>query len=200
MPRIARVAIWATAFLAAAGAGAYIAAHSNPFPPGVEDPGARSVSPSSVSPSPAAPDRWVGRLRSSTYHQLYVGGRCATRWRGRVHLTVDRTEVIGAGNIRLLGQLACDFPVAQVQIDHVVLGIEGRIHGDRIVLILRVRSVEPFASSQDYGGFLQELPTRLALPVRGGRAAVHVTRRSVDEQGRGTYVWSTGLRLERVSG
>jgi hypothetical protein len=198
MPRIVRVAVWTAAFMASAGVGAYIAAHSNPFPPGVEDPGARSVVPS-ASPSPAARDRWVGHLQSDTDHQLYVGGRCETRWRGTIRLTVSEDRVKGMGDIRLRGDLTCDFPVAQVQVDHVVLAVAGRRRGDRLVLSLAVRSVEP-STARDYGGFLQQLPIRLVVPTTGDRGALHVTRRSVDEQGRGTYDWSTRIRLRRVSG
>ncbi len=40
MHRVLKVAAWAALFLACAGVGAYIAAHSDPFPPGVDRPGA----------------------------------------------------------------------------------------------------------------------------------------------------------------
>jgi hypothetical protein len=41
VPRWAKVLIWIVVFAAFAAAGAYAASRTDPFPPGVEDPGAR---------------------------------------------------------------------------------------------------------------------------------------------------------------
>jgi len=196
-----KVAAWAAVFIACAGAGAFIAAHTNPFPPGVDRPSGLATgrpTPSS-SPTPTV-DRWRGALRSFTYHRLYVGGRCLTRWRGALRFTIDADGTVhGAGAARLLGHLQCDFPIAQVQAGRVGLTVGGRLRGQRLTLVIDRASVEP-ADAQDFGGFLPMLPQRLALPLRGQSASVRVTRQRVDEQGRGLYFWSTGVQLYVVVG
>ena len=61
MRRWVKVAAWAAVFLACAGIGAYIAAHTDPFPPGVDRQGESpfpTVSPS-TSPTPG-PDLSCG--------------------------------------------------------------------------------------------------------------------------------------------
>ena len=77
MRRGVKVAAWAAVFLACAGVGAYIAAHSDPFPPGVDRPSASSLptgSPASSSPSAAEPIAWVGSFRSFTYpFPIFIG-------------------------------------------------------------------------------------------------------------------------------
>ena len=73
-----KIVAWTLAFAAAAGAGAYVAAHTDPFPPGVDDPGARSTSPStSVVPTPTSepePRRWQVDAEVGSEHQLHVEG------------------------------------------------------------------------------------------------------------------------------
>jgi hypothetical protein len=195
-----KVAAWAALFLACAGVGAYIAAHSDPFPPGVDRPGGSnsvSVSPSG-SPTPAPVDRWVGSLRSFTYHQLYVGGRCTTRWTGRLRFNISDTgSVQGRGVAHLVGGLVCDFPIAQVQVRRVAFDMLGRLRGTNLTLRLEPRSIQP-VSARDYGGFVALLPVRITLPVRNDAASGRVLRRKVDEEGRGIYFWSTGFQLARI--
>ena len=82
MRKPVKVAAWAAVFLACAGVGAFIAANTDPFPPGVDRPGASPTESVSVTPSPSrtpVPVKWVGSLQSVTYHQLYGGGRCTDR-------------------------------------------------------------------------------------------------------------------------
>ena len=198
MRRGLKVAAWAGLFLGCAGVGAYVAAHSNPFPPGVDRPsGSATISPS---PPPTAPDRWVGGLRSVTYHQLYVGGRCTTRWRGDLRFTVSGSGSIdGTGTARLAGTLVCDFPTAQVQAERIDLAVTGRMRDGRLTLHLAQTGVEP-AGARDYGGFGAFLPARVTLPVESDTAGERVVRRMVDEEGRGVYFWSTGIRLGLVEG
>ena len=198
MSKALKVAAWAALFLACAGVGAYIAAHSDPFPPGVDRPGASPLASASPSGPPAA-ERWVGSFRSFTYHQLYVGGRCTTRWRGDLRYSVDTETgaIEGAGTARLLGELECDFPIAQVQAERVELAITGRMREGSLRLHLSQTGIAP-TSARDYGGFVALLPVRIALPVRNGVAEGRVIRRRVDEEGGGTYFWSTGLQLATV--
>lgn len=198
-----KVAVWAAVFLTCAGVGAFIAAHTDPFPPGVDRPGASPIASVSVTPSPSpapVPVKWVGKLQSSTYHQLYVGGRCTTRWRGSLRFTIAESgHVEGNGAATLAGSLECDFPIAQVQVRRVALALSGQVREGRLTLHLTQTAIVP-SSAHDFGAFVAFLPVRITLRVRHDAASDRVERQRVDEQGRGTYFWSTRFRLERVSG
>ncbi len=200
MPKGLKVAAWAALFLVCAGVGAFVAAHSDPFPPGVDRPtGSAIVSVTPSSPTPAPPDRWVGSIRSFTYHQLYVGGRCTTRWRGNLRFTIaDDGHVEGTGAARLAGKLECDFPIAQVQAERIDLAVTGRLRAAHLTLHLAQTGVVP-SGARDYGGFEPLLPVGITLPVHGGTASGRIVRRTLDEEGRGVYFWSTGFQLGRVS-
>ena len=202
MRRGVKVAAWAAVFVACAGVGAYVAAHSDPFPPGVDRPSAPPLPTGSLSPSPSPspePVAWVGNFRSFTYHDLYVGGRCTTRWRGNLRFRVDvGGGILGTGSARLHGKLDCDFPIEQTQVHRFGLSVAGRVRGERMVLTLSQASVEP-TNGHDFGGFGSFLPVRIALPLRADAADGRLTRRHVDEQGRGIYFWSTGFQLATVS-
>ena len=203
MRRGVKVAAWAAVFLACAGVGAFIAAHTDPFPPGVDRPGESPVasgSPTATptsSPSPVAVE-WVGSLRSFTYHDFYVGGRCTTRWRGNLRFTVDPAgRIVGTGIARLYGKLECDFPIAQTQTRKVGLGITGRIRDGRLNLRMTQMSVDP-TNSHDFGGFGPFLPVKIDLRLHNDAADGRVVRRRVDEQGKGLYFWSTGFQFAVV--
>jgi hypothetical protein len=198
-----KVAVWAAVFLACAGVGAFIAAHSNPFPPGVDRPGASPSASVSVAPSQSPqplPIKWVGSLKSFTYHQLYVGGRCTSRWGGYLRFTVaDSGRIEGSGAAHLSGPLECDFPIAQVQTRRVALVLTGRVQGGRLTLRLVPTGISP-SSSHDFGGFDPFLPVRITVTVRHDAVNERVVRQRIDEQGRGTYFWSTAFDIARVLG
>lgn len=198
MRRAIKVAAWTAAFLTSAGVGAYIAANTDPFPPGVDRPGV-SAAPTTPTSSPAPkPVRWVGSLRSFTYHELYVGGRCITRWRGTLRFTVDGAgRIAGTGAARLDGGLECDFPIAQTQVRRVGLEITGRVRDGRLTIRLMQTFIEP-SSGQDFGAFGAFLPVRVSVPLRQDAAEGRIVRRRVDEQGRGTYFWSTTFKLRTL--
>lgn len=199
MRRGIKVAAWAVVFLASAGVGAYIAAHTDPFPPGVDRPGASPI-PTATPTSSPSPEAWVGNLRSVTYHDLYVGGRCTTRWRGNIRFTVAATGMIdGTGAVRLLGTLRCDFPIAQTQVRRFGLVISGRILEGGMALRLAQVSIDP-TNGQDFGAFGAFLPARMLLATRDDAVNERIDRRRVDEQGRGIYSWSTTFELHAVSG
>ena len=197
-----KVAVWAAVFLTCAGVGAFIAAHTDPFPPGVDRPGASPTESVSVTPSPSpAPvsEKWAGSIRSSTYHQLYVGGRCTTAWQGSMRFTIEDSGTIqGNGVAHLSGPLQCDFPIAQVQVRRVTLAVSGRLRGGRLTLHLTQTAISP-SSGHDFGGFIAFLPVRITLAVRHDAASDHFNRQHVDEQGRGVYSWLTSVRLGLVS-
>lgn len=204
MRRGVKVAAWAAVFLACAGVGAYIAAHTDPFPPGVDRPGESPIPTATPTPTPSSspspePVAWVGSLRSFTYHDLYVGGRCTTRWRGTVRFTVDATgRIAGTGAVRLNGKLDCDFPIAQTQARRLGLAITGRVRDGRLTMRLTQISIEP-TNGHDFGAFGAFLPVGISLPLHNDAADGRIVRRRVDEQGRGLYFWSTGFDLAPVS-
>ncbi|MGZ5297504.1 MAG: hypothetical protein ACXWYT_11310 [Actinomycetota bacterium] len=201
MRRGVKVAAWAAVFLTCAGVGAYIAAHTDPFPPGVDRPGESpfpTATPTS-SPSPQ-PVVWVGNLRSVTYHELYVGGRCTTRWRGNLRFRVDAAgRIDGTGAARLLGKLECDFPIAQTQARRLGLAITGRVRDGLVTLRLTQTSIGP-SNGHDFGAFGAFLPVGITLRLHDDAVSERIDRRRVDEQGRGIYSWSTMFELRTASG
>jgi hypothetical protein len=200
MGRAARVVAWILVFASAAGVGAYVAAHSDPFTPSVE--GSPSVPGVSLTPSTGAePAVWKGTLTSATFHQLHVGGRCSTSWRGSVLLGVDDSGVVqGRAVLHRTGGLRCDFPTAQSQIARVEVGVTGQVAADGFALhFLEVSSV-PETGAADYGGLVNTLLQPDARPFivigdgAGGAQGVLVIRRP-DKEELGTYVSRTRIQL-----
>ena len=201
MGRWVKVPGWVAVFLACAGVGAYIAANTDPFPPGVDRPGASSGPTSTPTSSPSAgPVVWAGTLRSMTFHELYVGGRCTTRWRGTLRFTVDGDgRFSGTGAAHLDGKLDCDFPIAQTQIREFGLTVNGRILDGGMALRLSQASIDP-TNGRDFGAFGAFLPVRMLLPTEQGVVGIRIDRGRVDEQGKGHYTWSTMFRLRSAGG
>jgi hypothetical protein len=157
--------VWTGILLACAGVGAFIGSRSNPFPPGVRDPGA----PPSESPTPPALVDWSITMSSRTTHRFRVGGSCTSDWRleGRIRLTASG-QIRGRGVARLQPGAGCDFPSAQVQTRRVTIRFLGRRDGGDLDLRFREESRGP-VGSQDLGGFLKTLETlRFTIPERAG--------------------------------
>jgi hypothetical protein len=153
-----KVAIWAAVFVACAAAGALVAAHTDPFPPGVEDPGARPSVDVGGSLEPAALQTWRGSVVSETSHRFHVGGACRTTWRGSLELTVDAARIGGDGTLELHGGADCDFPVAQVQAESISVAVSGVADEDALRLRLTERGRDP-VGSHDLGGLVNTLRT-----------------------------------------
>ncbi len=183
MSKGVKIGIWVVVLAVCAAAGAFVASRSDPFPPGVEDPGARptgSVSPTptgGATSEPGPPDVEIG-LRVDSQHVLHVGGTCFSNWRGTIPLRFDGDgRVRGHGEV-LLGAGGCEFATAQVQTILVTVDVVGTLEGD--VLRLRFDEVSSApAGSQDLGGFVATL--RAIRPVirlndGDGRATVRVER------------------------
>src|SRR5712671_1477888 len=131
MRRAAKILAWLIAFSACFAVGAVIAAHSNPFPPGVVDPG-QTVAPTGVVTPTQAPTL-KGTLHLQTVHYLYVGGACRTNWKGTLAFEVDdKGGVTGTGTIDLAGELHCDFSVLQAQTKKVIVHVKGTMDGKRV--------------------------------------------------------------------
>jgi hypothetical protein len=186
------VLLWAVILLACAGVGAFIGSRSNPFPPGVPDPGATSPT-ESASPSPEFVE-WPVTMTSRTTHTYHVGGSCTSDWRleGRLRISeVGRLD--GHGVARLRPGARCDFPSAQVQARRIVVLFHGRREGDTLDLRFEEGSVRP-AGSQDLGAFLKTLGTlRISIPERGGAKVTERTR--IEEGEDEVYASLTTIRL-----
>jgi len=188
MPRALKALLWTLAFVGAAGIGAFVAAHSNPFPPSVDGGGTPTVALTSGPPSPLS-QVWKGTIESTTSHRLYVGGTCESDWRGTLLLTVhDDASVRGIGAVRRVGPLRCDFSTVQAQIA-------------RFTLLVTGAARTPSSGADDYGGFLRTVlrpgaRSALMVPATGPLAASGtIPMHLVDAEGRGTYVSRTRIRL-----
>lgn len=192
MRRGLKVISWVVVLAACAGVGAYIASRTNPFPPGVEDPGARPTEP--ASPSEAPDVSWVGSGVVRSTHRLFVGGSCQTNWGIRMVLRSEGNRVEGDGVATLRGDADCDFPIAQVQTRRVRLEVEGRIRGTALLLRFTERVRTP-AGSIDLGAFvplLDRLSLRLGVD---GETAAGDFEISVPDGDRGSYEAAAAVRL-----
>jgi hypothetical protein len=182
MRRGLKILGWVFAFSACFAVGAVIAAHSDPFPPGVPDPGATATATGSP-PSPVGA-MLTGTVHLQTVHNLYVGGACRTNWKGVLTLQEDAGgSVTGTGAFDLLGRLNCDFAVIQAQTKTINVGIAGSVNGKRVTLTLTEAGRDP-KGTNDFGGLAHTLRfLKLSVPV-GGLQQVHASRSDLD---RGTY-------------
>ncbi|MCD6021206.1 MAG: hypothetical protein K0R20_916 [Actinomycetia bacterium] len=188
----ARVLLWVVILLACAGVGAFIGSRSNPFPPGVPDPGARP----SDGPSTAPPDldEWPITMVSRTTHTFRVGGSCTSTWRVKGTLRISATErITGRGVARLQRGNGCDFPSAQVQAQRILVEFLGRRDGQELDLRFREVGRMP-AGSQDLGAFVKTLETlRVAIVERPGSEVRKPTR--IEDPEDEIYRSATTIRL-----
>jgi hypothetical protein len=202
--RVLTVAVWAAVFLGAAGIGAFVAAHTDLFPPDVS--GATGT-PSSGAPTggPAADDpTWTGVIRSNTYHDLYVGGRCSTRWVTRLTFDLlDGGRIAGTGTAKLETDLECTFPNAQVNVEEIEVTVAGSWDARGFRIRLHAGDRAP-AGTIDYGGFestvlAKDASAEMTVPLDTHRlASGSVGMEREDDQGRGTYVSVNRVSLEAV--
>ncbi len=190
MRRSLKILAWVVAFAAAAGAGAMVASRSDPFPPGVEDPGARPgpSSDATRSATPSGAEPWSGTIRARTYHDLFVGGRCRTDWVVPISISFDDGgSVDGTGTAMLRGGLRCDFTTAQVQANEISLKVGGHRRGHLLDLSLEPAAFTPTGSS-DYGGLVATLPRFPSVRIGQGAVPEHPVEVRVPDGGQGTYV------------
>lgn len=186
MRRSLKVAIWGLVFAAFAGAGAWVAAHTDPFPPGVDDPGARPSASGSVSATPAIESQtWRLVVRSATRHELHVGGSCRSSWLTDLVLTMDEDGSLAGEGPAAFRSGGCDFEVAQVQARSVHLVVTGSLDADVLRLRFGAGALDP-VGSQDLGGLAATLDSlRPALRLSDGRGEKGVSvSRSDGDQGR----------------
>jgi hypothetical protein len=198
--RAGKILIWVAVFAACAGVGAFVAAHTDPFPPGVEDPGAVSpLSPTpSVSPTPTGP-RWAGGANAQTRHVLFVGGSCASDWQLRLTFGVNVSGAVqGTGLAKRHGELRCDFPTAQIEARTIALRVGGHQVGSTLHLTLATTVFAPTGSG-DFGGFTHTLVRFPPLVIRGASAEASGTA-SVSDGDRGHYLATFHAHLFCLSG
>lgn len=188
--------MWVCILLVCAGIGAFVASRTNPFPPGVRDPGAERGSPTSPGPAVDESTPWTITMVSRSTHTFRVGGSCRSDWRLRGRIRVGGGgRVRGSGVARLLPGAGCDFPSAQVQSERVRIGIVGGRAGRGLDLRFRETSREP-AGSQDLGGFVKLLP-RLRITIRERAGAEASMRRRIEDPEDEIFVATTVIRLAR---
>ena len=192
MRRLLKVIIWLLVFAGFAGAGAFVASRTDPFPPGVEDPGSRTVSTPPTHPSEPAVARWTLAIDSQTWHRFHVGGSCRTVWTidGSLAATSgDRVEGEGAA---ALSVKVCDFPEAQIQTAQLHLRISGSVHDGELHLRFHEAGRDP-VGSKDLGGLVNTLALmRPAVDAAGGHLRFRVQRSDGDL---GSYVSQHRLTL-----
>jgi hypothetical protein len=192
--RALRVVVLIVVLAACAGVGAFVASRSNPFPPGVTDPGARPTEPTEQPEPPVV--RWVGTSVVRTTHRLFVGGSCRTDWRVRVLVRQDGNRLEGRATARLVGRVRCDFPTAQLQTRSLLLQAEGRIRGPAMRLTFAEEGRAP-GGSMDLGALLPLLDRiRADLDMVGDLATGKVDL-AVPDGERGSYTVRGELRLSR---
>ncbi len=185
MRRFAKIVAWTVVFAVCAGVGAIVAANTNPFPPGVDDPGARSGATStSATADPPEPDgTWLVRIDTRTFHDLLVGGRCAANWRIDIGFAVADGPIDSAGAATLKSPLRCDEPSAQVQAERIDLRAVGVLRDGELRFRLAETGRSP-AGSQELSGFLETIPTvRLTIAARNGATAAFAVERPDGRQG-----------------
>jgi hypothetical protein len=167
--RAVKVLVWVLVFAACAAVGAVVAANTDPFSPGVDDPGVRPSAGEGPSEEPAG--SWLVRMNARTHHDLFVGGRCAASWRIDVGIATGEGPIDGAGAATLKGELRCDESTAQVQAERIDLRAVGVARGGELRFRVEETGRVP-TGSQELSGFLDTIPAlRLRLPARDGATA-----------------------------
>ncbi len=195
MPKPLKVVIWVAVFTVCAGVGAFVASRSNPFPPGVEDPGAH-LTPTPT-PTQPVPTSWTLTMRVNTQHTLHEGGACRSDWNvtGTIEIQANGTAA-GAADAKLAPPAACDFAQSQVQAKEIRLNVRGTRAAGVLRLSFSEAGRTPVGSS-DLGGFTNTLrfihpAVKLPADAQAGHATTKVTRSDGDL---GSYSSTTLLRV-----
>jgi hypothetical protein len=195
VPKALKVVIWVVVFAACAGVGAFVASRSNPFPPGVEDPGDHSSpTPTPTQPTPAA---WDLTMHVDSQHRLHEGGACRSKWDVSGTIEIEPNEkVSGVADAKLSAPATCDFSQSQVQTKAIGLVITGTRAAGVLKLSFSEGRRTP-VGSQDLGGFTNTLrfirpAVKLPSGARTGHATAKVSRSDGDL---GTYSSTSVLRL-----
>jgi hypothetical protein len=194
-----KVIVWVLVFATCAALGAFVASRTDPFPPGVTDPGERPTTTASPSPSERPdPRRWQVSGNAGTEHVLHVGGSCRSDWDVQGVLREGRDgRLAGEGLATLRGPGGCDFPTADVQSETIPLAIVGVVDQDRGVALLRfaVDGALLPVGSKDLGGFVETMDGA-RIPAGTGRAS----RFRAPDGNEGVYAATWRLRIDCIAG
>jgi hypothetical protein len=190
-----KIVVWIVAFALAAGLGAFVASRSNPFPPGVEDPGARSTPSATVEPSSAGAQIWSLQMTSRTQHRLHEGGACTSNWTVRGAMSAASGGTLEGQAIATLRPPAlCPFSQAQVQTEKLGLHVVGVLQGTKLRLTFRQTLASP-TGSQDLGGFVGTLGSMTPIVnIAEGRGSANLTV-TVPDGDQGSYVSNNSVQL-----
>jgi hypothetical protein len=179
------------AMVAAAGVGAFVAAHST-------ERDAPSVGPptdASAGGNSHRQERWQGVMISRTSRGYRSGGTCATDWKATLRMQVDEHGAIdGSGTAKLTSGPACPFVTGQPQLHRFDLKLEGWTRGKQY----QIRVIaEPDGSGIDYGGFDEafEDGRTVSLATTAGAATAHSVARVVPADPTDTAIARTSIRL-----
>jgi hypothetical protein len=185
------------AMVAAAGAGALIAAHSTERDaPSVGAPD--GATPQSGGGTQKAPQqRWTGVMVSRTSRGYRSGGTCTTDWRTTLNLSVDAAgSVSGNGVANLTSGPNCPFVTGQPQLHRFDVKVGGSSDGK----VLDVHLVaDPHGNGIDYGGFDEAFQDgrTLSLAVSGDTASLHRVVRVVPADPTDTAIARNSIRLRQ---
>jgi hypothetical protein len=189
-----KIVLWVAAFAVAAGAGAFVASRSNPFPPGVEDPGARSTATPATS-SATGPVAWRLAMTSKTEHRLHEGGACRSDWVTKGYVVVrPNGNTTGTATAKVQPGAGCPFPQSQVQLTTVQIDISGSLAGSTLTLSLDEVASSPIGA-HDLGGFIATLPLidpEVSMGVETGEGAATASDPDGDQ---GSYVSRNEVQL-----
>ncbi len=170
------------AMLAAAGVGAFVAAHSTARDqPGIGGGGTGAAPSPSSSGSARQPERWHGTMVSRTSRAYRSGGTCTTDWRVLLHFAVDGAgSISGGGRARLTSGPNCPFVTGQPQVRAYAVQLGGSRTKQGIELRVSARSS---GAGIDYGGFgsvferpgraiVLSVPKSTTGPVGSGRSVL----------------------------
>jgi hypothetical protein len=195
VPKALKIVVWVAVFVVCAGVGAFVASRSNPFPPGVEDPGAHPTP--TQTPTQPAPAEWTLTMRVQTQHTLHEGGACRSDWNvsGTIQIQPNG-KTSGAADAKLAAPAACDFSQSQVQAKAIRLVVTGTQGAGALRLSFAEGGRTPVGSS-DLGGFTNTLRfihpvVKLPPGATAGHATTKVTRSDGDL---GTYGSTSLLRV-----
>ena len=185
------------AMVAAAGVGAFIAAHSTERDaPSVGVPDA-STSPGGGGTQKSQPQRWNGVMVSRTSRGYRSGGTCTTNWRTSLRLTVDGAgPVSGSGTAALTSGPNCPFVTGQPQLRRFDIAVGGSSRGNELDLHL---AAQPHGDGIDYGGFDEAFQggRTLSMKVSGDAASLHRVVRVVPADPTDTAIARNSIHLRR---
>ena len=197
MRRLTIVGGTVLAMVAAAGVGAFIAAHSaERDAPSVGVPG-DNPAPGGSGTQQSRPERWNGVMVSRTSRGYRSGGTCTTNWRTSLRLTVEGTgPVSGSGSATLTSGPNCPFVTGQPQLRRFDVKVGGSSRGNELDLHL---TAEPHGDGIDYGGFDEAFQggRTLSVNVSGDSASLHRVVRVVPADPTDTAIARNSIRLRR---